>query len=85
MPIGPWVVKTLLPLLCSTSLAVAAGFCTHHVMHEGFARLVISGIVSESVLGLLAWYFVFDSEERSVVVEKVKCAMRRFNVVKGTL
>lgn len=85
LPIGPWVVKTLLPLLCSTSLAVAAGFCTHHVMHEGFARLVISGIVSESVLSLLAWFFVFDTEERSVVVEKVKCATRRLNTTKGAL
>lgn len=78
-----WVSGVLVPLACTAALAVLSGVLLRSCMQECFARFLVAASVSEIVLCSLAWFWLFDAEERVLVIDKAKGALARIGIGSG--
>lgn len=73
-----WVLRVFTPILVSTVVSWAIGRIPSLFWEPSFFRVVITTIVSELVLLPLVWWYVLDTSERTVLIEKASTAISRF-------
>ena len=66
-----WTLTIFLPLLLSSLFAVIPGYIITLLMTPSFVRVIVTTMVIEIVLLPLVWYFVFEEEEKKLVLSKL--------------
>lgn len=73
-----WVFKIVFPLLLMSALSVAVGLIPRLFVSANLWRIFVTSGLSDAVLIALTWFFLFDAEERSYLVSRVKSVTGKF-------
>lgn len=71
-----WVRHIMGPVFAVSLVSFAAALSMRCLMSEGFGRVVITTVVSETLFLPFCWMFVLEKRERDVVLSKVKQVVR---------
>ena len=72
VPIMPWIRTVVLPLVVVFFAGISVGVVLRVLMDASIWRVMVTTVFVELVILPLAWIFVFDTEERRFVLEKLK-------------
>jgi Na+-driven multidrug efflux pump len=67
-----WLLYIFLPLFVVATIAVSTGLLPRLFMNTSFVRVLVSGLLVETVLVALSWLILLNKEERNFVISKVK-------------
>lgn len=67
-----WVFEVILPVCLVTVITLTVGLIPHLVMEASFVRIIVTTMTCEMVFVPLLWFKILSSEERAVVVAKLK-------------
>ena len=73
-----WTLRVFTPILVSTAVTWVIGRIPSLFWEPSFLRVILTTIVSELVLLPLVWWYVLDSNERLVLLDKASTALSRF-------
>ncbi len=71
MSVRYWTFKVIVPTIVLVGVCGVIGYLPHFALEESFLRVCLTTAISESVFIPLAWFVVFDSEERAYIREKL--------------
>ena len=72
VPIIPWVRKIVIPLTLVFVVGFVFGMLPRFFIPASFCRIIVTTAVVESVVLPMAWFCVFDSEERKFIKQKTQ-------------
>jgi O-antigen/teichoic acid export membrane protein len=78
LPIRPWALGIVVPLVILVFVCVAVGIIPHYMMAASFLRICVTMFISTAVFIPFSWFCVLNSEERAFVKTKVLCRIQSF-------
>lgn len=78
-----WIGHVALPLGVAGVLPVVLGFGVRQWLDQPFLRIVVVATIAECAFAGVTWFFVFDEEEKNVVVRIVRKVLQKFSSVRG--
>ncbi len=70
-----WTIRVMIPLIVTAFISVLIGYLPRLFLRATFLRIVITTILSESVMLILTWIWVFEKEERNFVVDQCRARL----------
>ena len=68
-----WARDVFVPIMVISSLSFLLGCSVHLLWHEvGFLRMVVTSAITSASMIMLSWWFLFDGQERGVLIRAVK-------------
>jgi hypothetical protein len=67
-----WLLYIFLPLFVVAVITVGIGLLPRLFMNTSFVRVLVSGLLVETVLVVLSWLILLNKEERNFVISKLK-------------
>ena len=73
-----WVNRTLLPFLFATVISAAIALIPRMFMLPSFWRILVTGFLCDTILFVLAWFFILDENEREYLKGHVGRLFNKF-------
>ena len=67
-----WLRAIALPLAGATMLSLGIGYTTRFFLEASFLRVCLTTIMSDTMFALIAWFCLFDKDERLFVTSRIK-------------
>jgi O-antigen/teichoic acid export membrane protein len=74
-----WLCRIFVPLLATSALSGAAGWCARMFLDASLARVAVAALLAEIVFVPLAWFWVLDRSEREWIVNVAKRRLSGFH------
>jgi O-antigen/teichoic acid export membrane protein len=82
LPIKTWSKTVLLPIIAITCAGTSASFFHFKLLQPGFARLILTTIISFSITSLTSWTILFSKQEKKYFLGHIKRVLPRWGSTK---
>lgn len=73
-----WINRTLLPFLFATMISAAVALIPRMFIHPSFWRIILTGFSCDTILFVLAWFFILDENEREYLKGHIEKILSKF-------
>ena len=66
-----WIKEVMIPLLILIITSGGLGYLPHFFMESSILRILVTGCITESVFCCIAWFLIFNAEERKIFTDRI--------------